>query len=111
MRAALEPERSRSGRPSDDTRSTAPFDPPTDGLKKFQDSNYQVASAVFDATAGKDLADYAAYYKGRAVAAGNADARRTSDAVIGRSEWQASLPGWHLEKPRTVRRYGGAVAV
>ena len=100
------------------TRSTAPFDPLTDGLKKFQDSNYQAALPLFStpSLAKTSLADYAAYYKGLAqLRLGQvADARRTFDAVIDRK-----APGYVSvaaglasgEAAELAGDYAGAVAV
>src|SRR5262245_64881473 len=47
-------------------RSTAPFEPLTTGVKKFQDGNYQLALPQFatPSLAKTALADYATYYKG-----------------------------------------------
>ena len=100
------------------TRSTAPFDPLTDGLKKFQDSNYQAALPLFStpSLAKTALADYATYYKGLAqLRLGQvADARRTLDTVIDRK-----APGYVSvaaglasgEAAELAADYAGAVAV
>ena len=70
------------------TRAVAPFAALTDGLKKFQEGNYQAALTLFStpSLAKTALADYAAYYKGLAqLRLGQvADARRTLDQVLDR---------------------------
>ena len=100
------------------TMPQMPFDPLTDGLKKFQDSNYQAALPLFStpSLAKTSLADYAAYYKGLAqLRLGQvADARRTFDAVIDRK-----VPGYVSvaaglasgEAAELSGDYAGAVAV
>jgi peptidoglycan lytic transglycosylase len=69
-------------------RATAPFEPLTTGVKKFQEGNYQAALPQFTtpSLAKTALADYATYYKGLAqLRLGQvAEARRTLDAVIDR---------------------------
>jgi peptidoglycan lytic transglycosylase len=99
-------------------RSTAPFAPLTDGLKKFQDGNYQAALPLFSTPSltKTALADYATYYKGLAqLRLGQvADARRTLDAVIDRK-----APGYVSvaaglasgEAAELAGDYPGAVAV
>ena len=70
------------------TRTTAPFDPLTTGVKKFQGGDYQAAVPLFatPSLTKTALADYATYYKGLAqLRLGQvADARKTLDAVIDR---------------------------
>src|SRR6185503_3280220 len=69
-------------------RATAPFEPLTTGVKKFQDGNYQAALPQFGtpSLAKTALADYATYYKGLTqLRLGQvAEARRTLEAVIDR---------------------------
>jgi len=69
-------------------RSTAPFEPLTAGVKKFQDGNYQAALPQFatPSLAKTALSDYATYYRGLTqLRLGQvAEARRTFETVIDR---------------------------
>ena len=100
------------------SRSTAPFDPLTAGVKKFQDGNYQAALLQFatPSLAKTALADYATYYKGLTqLRLGQvAEARKTLDAVIDRK-----APGYVSiaaglasgEAAELAGDYAGALAV
>lgn len=100
------------------TRSKAPFDPLTTGVKKFQAGDYQASLPLFatPSLTKTALADYATYYKGLAqLRLGQvADARKTFDAVIDRK-----APGYVSvaaglasgEAAELAGDYAGAVAV